>query len=53
MKKITRKVALILLSAIIFFQTERFYSSFQNPSAYHSIIPYSADPNHKDVHTEF
>ena len=53
MKKITKKVTILLLSAIIFFQTDGLYSDFQNPSAYHSLIPYSLDPDHKDVHTRF
>ena len=53
MKKITKKVTILLLSAIIFFQTEELYSDFQNLSAYHSIVPYSLDPNGDDVHTKF
>lgn len=53
MKKITKKVTILLLSAIILVSTEELYSGFQNPSAYHSIIPYSLNPDHKDVHTRF
>ena len=52
MKKITKKITILLLSAIIFFQTEGLYSGFQNSSAYYSIIPYSASSDHKDIHTE-
>ncbi len=52
MKKITKKVTILLLSAIILVSTEELYSGFQNPPAYHSIIPYSASPDHKDIHTE-
>lgn len=53
MKKITKKVTILLLSAIILVSTEELYSGFQNPSAYRSIIPYSLDPNGDDVHTEY
>lgn len=53
MKKITKKVTILLLSAIILVSTEELYSGFQNPSTYHSIIPYSLNPDHKDVHTRF
>ena len=53
MKKLTKKITILLLSAIIFSQTEGLYFNFQNPSAYRSIIPYSLDPNGDDVHTEY